>query len=141
MEIRDRKCSRVERIFKLQTVRLWKRMKPNLVRVKQCCRLEYSLNCLYIIQECTTAVDIWEKYQDKGLCRKIGLLHSLISTRLESCDGIQQYVDEILNHSSKLSGIGFKMSDEWIVAILLAGLTEDFKPFIMVEASKPLTQL
>lgn len=96
---------------------------------------------IYIhIQDCTAAIDIWEKlqnlYEDKGLCRKVTLLRKLISTRLDSCDGMQHYVDQILCCSSKLNGIGFAISDEWIVAILLAGLTDDFKPFIMgIEAS------
>lgn len=33
--------------------------------------------------------------------------------------------------SSKLTSIGFNLADEWISAIMLAGLPDDFKPFIM----------
>lgn len=93
------------------------------------------------IQTCETAEDVWTTlqnlYEDKGLSRKIGLLRNLISTRLENCESMQQYIDQILCCSHKLTGIGFAMSDEWTGAILLAGLTDNFKPFIMgIEASE-----
>lgn len=92
------------------------------------------------IQNAATAAEIWATfkrlYEDKGLSRKIGLLRSLISARLEECNGMQEYVDLIVNSSNKLSGIGFSISDEWIGAILLAGLTDDYKLFIMgIESS------
>lgn len=49
---------------------------------------------------------------------------------METSDGMQQYVEQLLGQSSKLRGIGFDISEDWMVAILLAGLTDDFKPFI-----------
>lgn len=96
---------------------------------------------LYVhIQNCTSGLDIWKTlknlFDDKGLSRRISLLRSLISTRLEDCENMQQYVDKIKNCANKLTGIGFDMGDEWIGSILLAGLTENFAPFIMgIEAS------
>lgn len=92
------------------------------------------------IQNCESAIDIWKAlqklYETKGLTRKIGLLRNLISTRLDGCDNMQQYIDGIIGCSNKLTGIGFDISDEWIGAILLAGLTENYMPFIMgIEAS------
>lgn len=44
---------------------------------------------------------------------------------------MQEYVDQIVSTSNKLVGIGFEIGDEWMGAILLAGLTDHFKPFIM----------
>lgn len=93
------------------------------------------------IIDCATAEEIWKKlknlYEDKGLSRKIGLLRNLISTRLEDCSNMQEYTDKILNYTNKLTGIGFKMTNEWTGAILLAGLTEHYRPFIMgLEASE-----
>lgn len=92
------------------------------------------------IQGCSTAFEIWTTlkglYEDKGLSRKIGLLRNLISTRLENSVSMQQYVDDIVGNSNRLKGIGFDLSDEWIAAILLAGLTEDYRPLIMgIEAA------
>ena len=91
---------------------------------------------LYVhIQNCTTALDIWNTlhklYEDKGLYRKIGLLGSLLSNKLSDSDGMQDYVDKIVNAANKLRGVGFGVNDEWLGAILLAGLTDEFKPFIM----------
>lgn len=87
------------------------------------------------IQNCTTALDIWnclhKIYEDRGLYRKIALLGNLLSNRLTECNGMQDYVDKIVSAANKLGGVGFSVNDEWLGAILLAGLTEDFKPFIM----------
>lgn len=43
---------------------------------------------------------------------------------------------KIVGTANKLNGIGFVISDEWIGYFLLAGLTDEYKPFIMrVESS------
>lgn len=44
---------------------------------------------------------------------------------------MQAYIDKIVSTTNKLKGIGFGISDEWLVAILLAGLTDEYRPFIM----------
>lgn len=96
---------------------------------------------LYVhIKSCGTALDIWQKFQsmfeDKVLSRKIGLLKTLINVRLEDSDCMQSYVDKIMTCSNKLNDIGFTISDEWQSAILLAGLTELYRPLIMgIEAA------
>lgn len=92
------------------------------------------------ILSATSAYAVWTTlqglYEDKGLSRKIGLLRNLISTRLESSDNMQSYVDSIVTNANKLKGVGFDLTDEWLAAILLAGLTDEFKPFIMgIEAA------
>lgn len=49
---------------------------------------------------------------------------------------MQAYIDKILRYTHQLSAIGFETSDDWSTAILLAGLTEEYKPFIMgIEAT------
>lgn len=87
------------------------------------------------IQKCATALGVWsclqKLYEDNGLYRKIGLLGNLLSNKLVDCDGMQDYVDKIASTATKLQGIGFAVNDEWLGAILLSGLTEEFKPFIM----------
>lgn len=92
------------------------------------------------IQNADSAYKIWTTlqrlYEEKGLSRKIGLLRNLISTRLDKMNGMQEYVDEIVNTSNKLSGVGFDISNEWLGAILLAGLTDTYNPFILgIESS------
>lgn len=51
--------------------------------------------------------------------------------RLDNCDSMQVYIDQITDLTSKLDSIGFKVEDDWIAAILLAGLTDEYKPLIM----------
>lgn len=92
------------------------------------------------ITKCDSALAIWKVlkslYEDKGLTRRVGLLKTLINTRLEDCDNMQAYVDKIVELSNKLAGIGFTITDEWSGVIMLAGLTETYRPLIMgIEAS------
>ena len=109
------------------------------------CKAILSLNVeesLYVhIRTCTTAKNIWTTlqnlFEDKGLSRKISLLRGLITSRLEECGSMQNYIDTIMDYKNKLNGIDFIMSDEWTTAILLAGLNDAYKPFIMsIEASE-----
>lgn len=44
---------------------------------------------------------------------------------------MQDYVDKIVSAANKPGGVGFSVNGEWFGGILLAGLIEDFKPFIM----------
>lgn len=112
----------------------------NIKKAKNILALSVDKSLFVHISDATTAREIWTKfetmYDDKGLARKIGLLRSLISIRLENTNGMQDYVDQIKTTALKLSGIGFKIDDEWLGAILLAGLTDSYKPLILgIESS------
>ncbi|GBP52228.1 hypothetical protein EVAR_83087_1 [Eumeta japonica] len=91
---------------------------------------------LYVyIKYAATTYDLWEKlknlFDDTGYTRKIGLLRKLINIRLENCDSMTQYVTQIVETSQRLQGTGFKISDEWIGALMLAGLPEKYGPMLM----------
>lgn len=91
---------------------------------------------IYIhVDKCNDSLSMWETlcklYEDTGLSRKIGLLRTLIQCRLDESSDMQAYIDSFLSTSNKLTGIGFNISDEWIGAILLAGLTDEYRPMIM----------
>lgn len=87
------------------------------------------------IESCNSPLEVWNVlkvlYEDRGLSRKIGILRQMISTRLEDSDGMQAYIDVIADCSNRLNGIGLTMDDQWIAAILLAGLTDNYQPLIM----------
>lgn len=117
----------------------------SLKKAKNILSLSVESSIFVHIQNAKTASEIWKTfkrlYEDKGLSRKIGLLRHLISVRLDDCSSMQDYVDKIVSTSNKLTGIGFNISDEWIGAILLAGLTEEYRPLIMgIEASNVAIQ-
>ena len=91
---------------------------------------------LYVhIKSASTTKELWSKlkalFDDSGYCRKISLLRSLISTRLENCDSMVNYVSQVVETGQKLRGTGFNIDDEWIGSLLLAGLPEKFSPKIM----------
>lgn len=49
---------------------------------------------------------------------------------------MQEFIDKIVSTANKLNGIGFEISDEWTGAVILVGLTEQYRPMIMsIEAS------
>lgn len=83
----------------------------------------------------TTTKGLWSKlkklFDDNGFTRRIGLLRNLISIRREDCESMNQYVTSLLETSQRLNNSGFKISDEWIGSLLLAGLPEKFEPMIM----------
>lgn len=87
------------------------------------------------IKAATTAKEVWDKlkalFDDSGFTRKIGLLRSLISIRLENCDSMGLYVNQLVDTAQKLQSTGFKIDDEWIGSLLLAGLSEKYSPMIM----------
>lgn len=87
------------------------------------------------IQKIQTPSVMWAKlkslYEDSGLIRRIGLLRKLTTIRLETSNSMQDYVNQIIDCANKLNGIGFVVDDEWLGSILLAGLTNDYKPMIM----------
>lgn len=96
--------------------------------------LIYPINYVHV-QNANSAKDVWDKlknvFEDSGLTRKVGFLRTLITTRLESCDSVEDYVNRIISTAHKLSDYGFVVSDEWIGTFLLTGLSDEYKPMIM----------
>lgn len=91
---------------------------------------------LYVhIKNVSTSEELWNKlkslFDDSGFTRRISLLRVLTSIRLENSDSMTTYVTQMIETGQKLSGTGFKISDEWIGCLLLAGLPEKYMPMIM----------
>lgn len=91
---------------------------------------------LYVhIKQAATTYDLWftlkHMYDDSGYTRKISLLRNLINIRLENCESMAQYVTQIVETGQRLQGTGFRITDEWIGALMLAGLPEKYAPMIM----------
>lgn len=84
------------------------------------------------IESAANSAEIWKTlktmYDDRGLSSKIRLLRQLIGIRLENCEPMSNYIDQIVGTSNKLTGTGFTISNETLGAIMLAGLTDEFKP-------------
>lgn len=93
-------------------------------------------SALYVhVKQTTSAKDLWDKlkslFDDSGFTRRISLLRQLISMRLENCESMGAYVNQLVETAQKLRGTGFQIDEEWIGSLLLAGLPEKFSPMIM----------
>lgn len=74
---------------------------------------------LYVhIKEVKSTKELWntlkKMFDDSGFTRRISLLRTLISIRLEHCTTMTSYVTQIVETSQKLSGTGFNINDEWV---------------------------
>ncbi|XP_072389450.1 uncharacterized protein [Diabrotica undecimpunctata] len=74
---------------------------------------------LYLhVKDACTAKDVWgtlkKLFEDSGFSRKIGLLRTLISLRLENCNSMESYVNQVIETAQKLNRTGFKIDDTWV---------------------------
>lgn len=57
------------------------------------------------IQEATTAREVWDNlakaFDDNGLTRRVGLLRDLITTTLDGCQNIEDYINRIMTTANK----------------------------------------
>lgn len=87
------------------------------------------------IEDSTTPKESWEKlkaaFDDEGLARKVNLLKQLTSTSLEKSSSVEEYINRITGAAHKLRGVGFTVQEEWLGTLLLAGLSDEYKPMIM----------
>lgn len=106
-----------------------------LAKAKALISLSVEIHIYAHIQPVTSALEIWNTlknlYEDRGLSRRITLLRELISIRLEDSKNMNHYVGRIKSTLDKLNGIGFNLDSEWLGAIILAGLTDDFRPLMI----------
>lgn len=91
------------------------------------------------IRNLKSSTEIWNKlkevFQDKGLSRRVSLMRKMISTKMEDCTSMEEYIREIVTAAQMLNDINFEVKEEWIGAFLLAGLPEKYKPMIMAMES------
>lgn len=136
-----KKCIKAKQVAEGQPAVAEEEDETKLDQAQSILALSVEKNLFVHIRTCESALQMWKKFQslfeDRGLQRKTTLLRTLISFKLDDCSGMQEYIDGIMNTSSKLQSIGFTLTDDWMTAIMLAGLTEKFEPFVMtLEASK-----
>ncbi|XP_065091273.1 uncharacterized protein LOC135712243 [Ochlerotatus camptorhynchus] len=56
--------------------------------------------------------------------------------RLTECSSVEEYGNELMTTSHKLTEVGFAVDDTWLACLLLMGLPESYEPMIMgLEAS------
>lgn len=87
------------------------------------------------VRQATTAKEAWtnleKAFEDSGLTRRVGLLRTLTSTKLNDCANVEEYINKIFDAAQKLDNLKFKVDDEWIGSLLLTGLPDVYQPMIM----------
>lgn len=87
------------------------------------------------VMQATTAREAWtaleKAFEDKGLHRRLKLLRSLCSAKLSNYKNMEDYVNDIMAMSQQLISIGKPLDDEFLGAIMLQGLTEEYEPMVM----------
>lgn len=87
------------------------------------------------IRNASTAHQAWNNlqkaYEDKGLCRRLGLLRTMFSTKLSESESMEAYLNKITEISQQLYEIGSGLEDDFIAVIMLSGLSGDYDPLIM----------
>lgn len=87
------------------------------------------------VMQATTASEAWKSlekaFEDKGLHRRLTLLKSLCSIKLENFGTMEEYVNEVMAVSQQLISMGKPIDDEFLGVIMLQGLTADYEPMVM----------
>lgn len=95
------------------------------------------------IRKCKSALEVWIKihslFEDRGHLRRSGLLKKLFMNRLEECESMNQYIGKLMNTTSQLENIGLTIDEDFMITLMLAGLNDEFKPFIMGLGAQKIT--
>lgn len=92
--------------------------------------------CVYThIATADTALKVWESlrktFSDSGIGRKFRLVKAGVTTRLETCDSMETYVNTIITGWQGMAELGYALEDDLIALFLLCGLPEEYEPMIM----------
>lgn len=103
------------------------------VRTTLCLLLEPD--CFTHVYRAKTAKEVWDSlckaYEDKGWGRRIMLQRKIWQCKLENFESMEKYISEIMFLSNQLNDIDAPIDDDWIVSIMLSGLSEIYNPLIM----------
>lgn len=92
--------------------------------------------CVFpLVIKAKNAKEAWDAlskaYDDKSLYSRLKLLRRLCNINLINFKSMEEYVNEILNLSQQLSAMNKPLDDEFLAAVMLSGLTEEYDPMVM----------
>ena len=65
------------------------------------------------------------------MSKQVSLLNELFNSKLELCSDMEEYISRFTSLTTRMASIKFVVESELLVVLLLRGLTEEFRPFIM----------
>lgn len=87
------------------------------------------------VRNATTGYQAWTNlktaYEDRGLCRRLGLLRSLFGLKLEQFSDMEAYLLKITDLDQQLRDINAPLDDDFLSVLMLSGLPPDYDPLIM----------
>lgn len=87
------------------------------------------------VRNATTGHQAWNNlktaYEDKGLCRRLGLLRTLFGSKLEQFNDMESYLLKITDLDQQLRDINAPLDDDFLSVLMLSGLPPDYDPLIM----------
>lgn len=87
------------------------------------------------VRNATTGHQAWTNlktaYEDRGLCRRLGLLRSLFGLKLEHFSDMEAYLLKITDLDQQLRDINAPLDDDFLSVLMLSGLPPDYDPLIM----------
>lgn len=98
--------------------------------------------CLLLEPECfthvynaKTAKEAWNSlqtaYEDKGWGRRIHIQRELFNCKLENFNSMESFISKVTFFAQQLHDIDAGIPEDWIISILLGGLTPEYSPLIM----------
>lgn len=97
------------------------------------------------IRKATSAKQAWANlvgaFEDEGVTRKVAILDRLVTVKFIDCESMEDYVNKKMVLWEKCLTAGFKIDDEIIGALMLAGLPKEYGPLVMAmeNSGKKLT--
>ncbi|CAG9104628.1 unnamed protein product [Plutella xylostella] len=87
------------------------------------------------VRNAKTGYEAWTNlktaYEDRGLCRRLGLLRTLFGLKLELFSDMEAYLTKITDLDQQLRDINAPLDDDFLSVIILSGLPADYDPLIM----------
>lgn len=87
------------------------------------------------VRNASTGYQAWNNlkraYEDRGLCRRLGLLRTLFGLKLEQFNDMEAYLLKICDLDQQLRDINAPLEDDFLGVLMLSGLSSDYDPLIM----------
>lgn len=112
--------------------------KDQMALAKICLNVQSS--CYAHVRNARTSKEAWDNlqtaFENKGLCRRLGLLRRLLRTKYEDFNSMGEYVSGLISLVQQLADIDHIVDDEEVAMLLLGGLPTEFDPLVMgIEAT------
>lgn len=87
------------------------------------------------VRNAATGYEAWNNlktaYEDRGLCRRLGLLRTLFGLKLEQFSDMEAYLLKITDLDQQLRDINAPLDDDFLSVLMLSGLPPNYDPLIM----------